>query len=404
LDLPERIVADAADIVGEGDPLLAEQWASITLGSRYGRPLDLDDIRAVIRSAVTGYLFGEPSPAMLAALLALAVVAPEPAAAELAAAAVLLRSVGGPAPAWAEQIGDVELVGCWRLTDAVGDFDGLNCAFRYQGRPPHMLFFCRDPNRGNAGVDAWISYPADELVAKSDDPPGASTEMTLIRIDAAETHAHIATSVTIGDLLHNKMATDTYMGHRALTLARLRVFPPAADLLPPQAWDLDRQRATHEEFLASDEAAAFIRDTDPDTLAEEPADILAACVLEYFRFSCEDDPARLLRVSPRKCEMFLLGWLPNETVVFDGVLGAIPDALTAFARWAARRNGLSTEALASIVDAIRECAPQVLDAYAKPAPEGTLRHMFESMLEEGLDPFDDADREAWEARHRPAGD
>jgi hypothetical protein len=406
-DLTEILIADAEDLADGDNPVQAELWASSAIGAWYSDPLSEDDLRAVVHDAVTEYLFThvtEPSAdrrQMLAVLLALAAVAPAPVVDELTAAAMLIRSTGVEPPAWATKIGSVEVLGCWRSTDPLGDMDGLACAFCYPGQPAHMLFFTRDTNRGGTGVEASITDPADDLVASfnspSEDP--SSDDFAMVPVEPAEMHARLAAAVADADADEwSDPATGLYEQHRALVLARLRAFPPAAELPSPDVWDLDRQRALHEEFLASPQAAAFLDGIRPDPDAEAATCLLEACAAEFIYFGCVADEGRPLRVSPRKCTNFLLRWVPDETIGFGEVLGLLPDALAVYASWAAERTGLPADALDDIRFAIHRAAPRVLDAYAEPAPVGTLRHACDRMATEDFDAIGKMyDIKAWRA-------
>jgi hypothetical protein len=403
----EMLIADAEDLTEGENPVNAEFWASSAIGAWYSDPLSEEDLRGVVHDAVTEYLFShvtgptDDRRKMLAVLLALAAVAPAPVVDELTAAAMLIRSTGVEPPAWAAKIGSVELLGCWRSTDPLGDMDGLACAFRYPGQPAHMLSLVRDTNRGGTGVEASITDPADDLVARfnspSEDP--SSDDFAMVPIDPAEMHARLAAAVVDADADEwSDSATALYEQHRALVLARLRALPLAAELPPADVWDLDRQCALHGEFLAGPQATAFIEAIRLDPDAEDATCLLEACAAEYIYFSCTADAGRPLRVSPRKCTNFLLRWIPDETIGFGEVLGLLPDALAVYASWAAERTDLPADALDDIRFAIHRAAPRVLDVYAEPAPVGTLRHACDQMAIEDFEGIGKMyDIKAWRA-------
>jgi hypothetical protein len=160
----------------------------------------------------------------------------------------------------------------------------------------------------------------------------------------------IESGVTQTDLHDEVEVADTYREFRALTLARCRALPPAADTGPVEVPEEERVRLV-EEFLGSAEAK---------DLPAGPA--TRACVRILVDFGADGDDGRPLRVSPAKIEVFVHEWLPGEDLA-DDAIETMPAVLTAWTRWAGVRLGLPEAAVDHVVEAAEACGSHLADAY-----------------------------------------
>jgi hypothetical protein len=389
-DLTRLLLATTDELVG-GTSLAAEMWASAAIAGLHGAPLTDDDLRAVLRHAVARALLDagdrttDDDRQTLAVLLALAAVSSGPLVDELRAAAVLVRSLGVDPPAWAEQIGKVEVVGCWRFMERAGDLDSVIAAFRYPQEAVHMLFVHLDPNLLGAGVDGWVAPDATTAIGYFTGPPPADDgTVSFAAIEPVEAHALLAAAISGSADLPSEMTTEMYQQCVGLLRSRLRALPPAAELSAPEPWEAGRRQQILDEFLGSEQAARFL--ANPEA-GEHADDVLAACACAFIRFGATIDGGRPLRVTPIKCENFLLRWLRHETISFDSVLDLVPLALSAYTDWAVDRDRLPAAAAALIRKAILASVPELHATFAQLPCEGSFRWAFDCAAAEGLAAF-----------------
>jgi hypothetical protein len=103
-------------------------------------------------------------------------------------------------------------------------------------------------------------------------------------------------------------------------------------------------------------------------------------IIEY---GCEHDLGRPLRVSPVKCEMFLLDWLPRKVLLSPAEQDAMPHVLAAWVRWAGRRSGLPAGAVRATLDAVWDATGRFTEAYRDPSAFGLDRELVRRLLPDG---------------------
>jgi hypothetical protein len=126
-----------------------------------------------------------------------------------------------------------------------------------------------------------------------------------------------------------------------------------------RAWRSDRRAMLVAEFLASDEA---------EDLSDRKA--ASRCADHIIGYGCDQDFGRPLRMSPAKAETFLLDWLPRKIMLSPAEQHAMPHVLAAWARWAGRRRGLSSEAVGRTLDAVFGAMGTFSQVYRDPSTFG----------------------------------
>jgi hypothetical protein len=126
------------------------------------------------------------------------------------------------------------------------------------------------------------------------------------------------------------------------------------------------------EFLASDEAE--------DLSDRESASRCADHIVDY---GCDRDFGRPLRVSPAKCDTFLLDWLPRKVVLSRAEQDAMPHVLLAWVRWAGQRSGLAHDLVTATLDAVFEAMRTFATVYQDPTAFGLEPDLVERLLPDG---------------------
>ncbi|MGH8823704.1 MAG: DUF1841 family protein, partial [Jiangellaceae bacterium] len=303
------------------------------------------------------------------------------------AAGAAARSLNRPAPPWAETIGDVDVVECWRMGDVYGDQADIMSVFSY-GEARHAVMTLVDFNH----LGGWVkdTFPIDEpdealaqmrsAVAESD---GIAT---ISPIDPAEARRLLEKAFEATEMTWEADVGDTYAEFRALALARCRALPDTAPSRPePDPVPDDERERIVEEFLASDEAATL---QPPDS-----ARYGAWLIVDY---GCDYDESQPLRVSPAKIENFTLGWLPRKVMLDAEDRATMPAVVSAWTRWAAARSDLPAAAVTEVLDAAQRVGEQFDEAYDDPANASPGRLMLQGLGK--LDSIDDV-QQVLERRH-----
>jgi hypothetical protein len=166
--------------------------------------------------------------------------------------------------------------------------------------------------------------------------------------------------------------SDTFGSYHAFVRARVRALPPGVGRPQPPTYGPDRRATMAAMFLASDEA-------------EELSDQSAAgrCVDIIIDYGCARDFGRPLRISPIKCQRFLLDWLPRKVMLSPAEQEAMPHVLAAWVRWAGRRTKLPEEGVRATLDAVWDATVKFAEAYRDPTTFGLRRELVERLLPDG---------------------
>ncbi|MGH3490264.1 MAG: hypothetical protein ACRDP8_20445, partial [Actinopolymorphaceae bacterium] len=324
------------------------------------------------------------TPAASALLRGLAVIAEPGLDAAARTALDNLSSGDHPAPAWVETVGQALVRECFTVDDELGDASQLILTYAYADEPAHALVVLVDHNLGGIATDTWVT-DAGPLMEKVRRTAVENPGLLLSDADAADLRPLLFEAMTATDQAVEPPVSDNFPQLRALARARIRALPEGGTPRAVPEWSEQDQHELVAEFVASPEAAAL-----PDDVGAR-GEALEAIAVEWVAYGCEHDRGRPLRVSPAKLEVFLLGWLPMTGLLDKGFASHMPAVLPAWVRFAARRTGLSTEALTETLTAADTFAPQFVEAYDDPERWGPARVAVESMLAD-IDPDrDDAD-------------
>ena len=371
----------ARELLAVREALDAELIVSEILGAWYGRSLGDSDVEEVIGEALLEHAVAQGTPAALALLAGVAYLGTPRQAALAERGALQLIDAGVARPRWADRVGMVEPGGCYVSKDVYGDQESIICTFTYGGHERHALVILLDNNLGGrwdgatgTGLvrDTWVSSHVDRLLDHCRTEAAESALMEFAELDPRETRARLEPALDLTGSLPDAPVSDTFSAYHAFLRARVRALPPGGHR-PPLPRDTPDRRATlAARFLASEDAG-------------ELSDLAAAgpCVDKIIAYGCTRDFGRPLRVSPIKCEMFLLDWLPRKVFLTPGEQDAVPHVLAAWVRWASRRTGLPEVGVRATLDAVWDATNKFGEAYRDPTTFGLDRALVAKLLPDG---------------------
>ncbi|MEV0284461.1 DUF1841 family protein [Kribbella sp. NPDC050820] len=357
--------------VSELDATYREVFAGLDQIARGGDPLDAEVLISMVSG--DGWQAGETSadhapiedlldaaerrtarPGAVALARAAASMAPT---ADLAArardVADGLVARGAPEPSWSATLDQITANGCWALRDVYGDGASVLCSFERAGRR-HGLSVLVDFNHlGGWAKDILLAEDVESMLElMREGAADASQTMYLKQIDPGEARGLLESAFAATDSTWQPEVSDEFVELRALALSRLKVLPePPEPTESAEPGDGERAEIV-QEFLASPEAADLPSVGDPEYCAR--------LIVDY---GADYDDGKLLRVSPAKTEIFLLGWVPRKVVLDPGDRTLLPELMSAWVRWSARRQGLPPAALDELQRAARICAEEFGSAY-----------------------------------------
>jgi hypothetical protein len=286
---------------------------------------------------------------------------------------------------------------CYVSRDVFGDQDSVVCTYSYDGAERHALVVIVDHNLGaNLGGqpgspgrcaptamvrDAWVSSKVEALLDHCREEGRNNPLMRFEQMDPGRTRDLLETALEATDDLAGSPrpqvpasppVSDTFDAYHAFVRARVRALPPGLGRPHPPAFGADRKATLAARFLASDEA-------------EELSDRTAAghCVDIIIDYGCAHDSGRPLRVSPIKCQRFLLDWLPRKVMLSAAEQDAMPHVLAAWVRWAGQHARLPDEGIRATLDAVWDATVKFADAYRDPTSFGLRRELVERLLPDG---------------------
>ncbi|WP_121437547.1 hypothetical protein [Actinomadura pelletieri] len=384
----------ARELLAVRSPLDAELIVSEILGSWWGQRVPGGDVEEVIGEALVDHAAAAGTPAALGLLIGMAYMGTPRQAAKAERAALDLMGNGVARPGWADHVGMVASEECFVSRDVYGDQDSVVCTYTYGGTERHALVVVVDRNK--AGVvdptgdpfaratrvvrppmpgmvrDAWVSSRVDDLLEQC---RREGRENPLIRfepLDPREARALLLSALDVTDDTRDPPVNENFGSYHAFVRARVDILPPGGRLPDPPVYGHDRRATIAATFLASEEAGRL-------------SDLSAAsrCVDRIIDYGCTHDFGRPLRVSPVKCEMFLLDWLPRKVLLSPTEQEAVPHVLAAWVRWAGRRTGLPEEGIRVTLDALWDATAKFADAYRDPAAFGLDRAVVDRLLPDG---------------------
>ncbi|MFF5261131.1 hypothetical protein ACFY4C_19500 [Actinomadura viridis] len=398
----------ARELLAVRSPLDAELIVSEILGSWWGRRVAGGDVEEVLGESLVDYAGDVGTPAALALLTGIAYLGTPRQAAKAERAALALMEEGVARPGWADRVGMVLPEQCLVSRDVYGDQETIICTYTYGGSDRHALVMTVDRNKAGVvpaalprsggstacgaparaygpraygqarppahGVvrDAWVSSKVDRLLEHCRDEGRTNPLMRFEQLDPGDTRAALQRALAFTNELTDPPVDEGFGSHHAFVRARVNALPPGGRPPQPALYGKDRRATIAARFLASDEA-------------EELSDRSAAsrCVDRIIDYGCAHDFGRPLRVSPAKCEKFLLDWLPRKVLLSPTEQEAVPHVLAAWVRWAGKRTGLPEEGVRAALDAVWDATGKFAEVYRDPSAFGLDRGLVARLLPDG---------------------
>ncbi|MGS2642010.1 MULTISPECIES: hypothetical protein [unclassified Streptosporangium] len=374
----------ARELLAVRSPLDAELMVSDMVGAWWGRRLRRGDAEQVLGEGLVDYAAKAGSPAALTLLIALAYLGTARQAAKAEGAALALMERGVARPRWADRLGVVKTNGCFVSRDAYGDQDTVVCTFGYRGADSvedrHALVVIVDYNMRGIARDAWVSSHVDKLLEQARAEAEGNPMLRFGEIEPQQARALLESAMKAtaeyGQRRTSAPVSDSYSAYHAFARSRIKALPPGrkrpAPLHSEAPYSRDRRAMLAAEFLSSDAAEHL---SDPSAASR--------CADHIIDYGCDQDFGRPLRVSPTKCETFLLDWLPRKVMLTTAEQEAVPHVLGAWARFAAGRTGLPDEGLRATLDAVWEATGKFAESYRDPTTFGLDRDLLDRLLPDG---------------------
>lgn len=367
----------ARELLAVRTPLDAELMVSDMIGAWWGRRVKGGDVEQVLGESLVDYAAKAGTPASLTLLICLAYLGTARQGAKAEGAALAMMESGVARPGWADRVGAVKPSGCYVSRDAYGDQDTVICTFAYSGQDRHALVMVVDHNMSGMARDAWVSSQVDKLLEQARAEAEANPMLLFEEIEPQQARALLESAMkATREPKTPPPVSDSYSAYHAFARARLKALPPGrkrpAPLHIEAPYSRERRAMLAAEFLASDAAEHL---SDPSAASR--------CADHIIDYGCEQDFGRPLRVSPTKCETFLLDWLPRKVMLSVAEQEAMPHVLSAWARFAAGRTGLQEEGLRATLDAVWEATGKFPESYRDPTSFGLDRPLLERLLPDG---------------------
>ncbi|WP_049573041.1 hypothetical protein [Nonomuraea sp. SBT364] len=380
------MVQAARELLAVRSPLDAELMVSDMVGAWWGRKVRGGDVEQVLGEGLVDYAAKAGTPASLTLLICLAYLGTARQGAKAEGAALAMMESGVARPGWADRVGAVKPTGCYVSRDAYGDQDTVICTFAYRwnedstprhNQDRHALVMVVDHNMSGMARDAWVSSQVDKLLEQARAEAAGNPMLLFEEIEPQQARALLESAMkATREPKTTPPVSDSYSAYHAFARARLKALPPGrkrpAPLHIEAPYSRERRAMLAAEFLASDAAEHL---SDPSAASR--------CADHIIDYGCEQDFGRPLRVSPTKCETFLLDWLPRKVMLSQAEQEAMPHALSAWVRFAAARTGLPEQGLKATLDAVWEAIGKFPEAYRDPTSFGLDRPLLERLLPDG---------------------
>lgn len=336
---------DALDTEMLVSMLCGQGWKVGELGDDDYEPLELllDEARQRTKSA-----------GALALARATASVAPTSELVEQALAAVDdLVERGASEPTWSATMDQLRASGCWMLRDVYGDSATVLCSFDRAGSAHGLSVLVNFNHLGGWAQDILLADDVEQVVAMMREAATDGGGIALLEeVDPADARRLLEDAFAATDATWQPEVSTEFTELRALALARLHALPEPPPRQDPAEIDDSARDQLVREFLASPEAAEL-----------PPGDGLKYCARLIVDYGADYDGGKVLRVSPAKTEIFLLGWLPKKVVLEPEDRALMPQLIPAWIRWAGSRQRLPSAAIEEILQVARTCTLEFDDAY-----------------------------------------
>lgn len=358
----------------------AELWASTLLGSWWPFPLGADEEETdlAIGGPLVAALGRAGDAGAMAVLVAIGVLSGTELGSRAGAEADRLHAAGIPWPPWTSAIMDPELVRAAALSDRVfGDGTTIFVEARHDDDDePHVVGVYIDANLGGMAKDILLAVSIGEIADTVAAGRPGSEGLVLEPMDLGEAGARIRAAMDLTDMTIEAPVGEEYAALRSLALLRADEVPgggSALDLEPPVPTAEERE-ALLADFHAAPEGAAF----------EAGGDHLAA-VGSAINFASDYAGGDPLRWSPVSVEIFMADWLPRKLLAGRAMFEAVPAALDAFVRYAARIRDRPDAAVTTTVEAIASHTAEMLERSADAGSAGPAKQFASAVQAAGID-------------------
>ncbi len=244
----------------------------------------------------------------------------------------------------------------------------------------HALVVVVDYNQRGMARDAWVSSRVDKLLDQARLEAEGNPMLTFRDLEPQQARAllEFAMKATRESITRKgpRLVSDSYSAYHAFARSRIKALSPGrkrpAPLYSEAPYSRDRRAMLAAEFLASDAAEHL---SDPSAASR--------CADHIIDYGCDQDFSRPLRVSPTKCETFLLDWLPHKVMLSPAEQEAMPHVLHAWVRFAGPRMGLPEQGIRATLDAVWEATAKFTTAYRDPTAFGLERSLVTRLLPDG---------------------
>ncbi|SEG42132.1 hypothetical protein SAMN05444920_102963 [Nonomuraea solani] len=377
------MVQAARELLAVRTPLDAELMVSDMIGAWWGRRVRGGDVEQVLGEGLVDYAAKAGTPASLTLMICLAYLGTARQGAKAEGVALAMMETGVARPGWADRVGAVKPAGCYVSRDAYGDQDTVICTFDYRWNESehpidrHALVMVVDYNMRGMARDAWVSSQVDKLLEEARAEAAGNPLLLFEEIQPEQARALLESAMkATREPKTPPPVSESFSAYHAFARARLKALPPGrkrpAPLHIEAPYSRERRAMLAAEFLASDAAEHL---SDPSAASR--------CADHIIDYGCEQDFNRPLRVSPTKCETFLLDWLPRKVMLSEAEQEAMPHVLAAWVRFAARRTALPEQGLKATLDAVWEAIGKFPEAYRDPTSFGIDRPLLERLLPDG---------------------
>jgi hypothetical protein len=362
----DLMLRDARRITGLPDPLQAEAWASDWLGQAWlNAPMGDREAEHVLCMEVVGRACTTPSPHGLAAVAALARVAPAIDTTMLTETVAILVETQ-PLPSWHTAAKPNWMpAAAWRAVD-VWDSERV-LLIDYDGPHPHTLMAQIFQTGGLSIGKLAILEPGaasrwDQLRASEDVP------MPITELPVSEVLGDLATALRTTDITWPRADDDDFVSNRALAWSRCR--DHLVDWSDPVGMPDSERRHLVDEFAAT-------IDRDDDVIRS-----LAELFLDYGEGYIRSGA---LCWSPGEVMLFMTDWLPRKGLLDADQRGALPAVLRRWLTFALTQRGIDPQWITPVVDAVDTYLDEFRDAFDDQASWGPAKQIAAALSARGID-------------------
>ena len=364
----DLLLREARDIIELDDVLSVETWASSWLGQAWlTAGLAEREPEHQLCMAVTGRACTTPSPHGLAAVAALARVAPAAEIPMLTETVAILAETQ-PLPSWYPPQAWIPVT-AWQAIDV---WDSERVLFiDFAGPHPHtvMAQLCEVGGlmvQKLAVLEPGAATQWDNL--READRDINEVPMPIRQAPLAEVLADLAGALRITDMTWPRNDDEDFLDNRALAWSRCR------DHLPdwPDITDLPQQQ---RDRLIQD----FVTNSGLD---DDVSRSLTELFLDYGAGYIGSGP---LCWSPGEVMVLLTDWLPRKAILDAHQRTALPDVLRQWITFALTQRGIEPRWIAPVVDAVDTYLPVFHEAFDDESRWGPAKEIAAALADRGID-------------------